>query len=357
LRKQHWDLILADHTMPTFSAPEALELIKAHGLDIPFIIVSGHIEEETAVAAMNAGAHDYIMKDKLARLVPVIQRELREAEVRRARTLSEQALQRAHAELELRVEQRTADLKEANQKLHDMLEERRRLETELLEIAEKERRRIGFDLHDDLGQKLTGASMMVKALHHKLETERHASAPDAARIHELLDQIIHHTHNLAHEFASLDATGEDVGVVLKTLVTNVNKMFQVNCSFACKGDIPDLPHNTCVQFYKIAQEAVSNAIKHAKAKRVVVTLQNAHGHVAMTIRNDGMPFSEPAAAKDRMGLKIMRYRASTVGASLEIKPERSGTLLTCSLPSKAGQRPGARERHSEDLEPALSEKH
>jgi len=82
LEKRVWDLILADHSMPGFSAPEALELVKRRNLDIPFIIVSGHIDEDTATAAMRAGAHDYVMKDRLARLVPAVERELREADVR-----------------------------------------------------------------------------------------------------------------------------------------------------------------------------------------------------------------------------------------------------------------------------------
>jgi DNA-binding NtrC family response regulator len=156
LEEREWDLILCDHSMPQFSSPEALQILQEKKLDLPFIIVSGHIEEEMAISAMGSGAHDYIMKDRLARLMPAVEREVREAEVRRARAKSEEELRRAHEELELRVEQRTAALKEANQKLRDVLEERKRLETELLEIAENERRRIGFDLHDDLGQKLTG---------------------------------------------------------------------------------------------------------------------------------------------------------------------------------------------------------
>src|SRR6266576_3992467 len=82
LEKKHWDLILADHSMPGFSAPEALELVKRKQLDIPFSIRSGHIDEDTATASMRAGAHDYIMKDRLARLIPAVERELREAAVR-----------------------------------------------------------------------------------------------------------------------------------------------------------------------------------------------------------------------------------------------------------------------------------
>src|SRR2546423_5406032 len=171
LEKYAWDLILADHAMPGFSAPEALDLLKQRHLDTPFIIVSGYINEDTAVEAMRAGAHDYVMKDRLARLLPAVERELREAEIRSANRESQEQLKRAHEELEGRVESRTAALKAANLKLQAMFEERRRLENELLEIAEKERRRIGFDLHDDLGQKLTGAGFMAKGLERRLAEE------------------------------------------------------------------------------------------------------------------------------------------------------------------------------------------
>jgi PAS domain S-box-containing protein len=94
LEREPWDAVLADYALPRFSAPAALRLLKARGLDLPFIIVSGTIGEETAVAAMKAGAHDYLMKGNLARLVPAIQRELREAAARRQRALVEQALAR-----------------------------------------------------------------------------------------------------------------------------------------------------------------------------------------------------------------------------------------------------------------------
>ncbi|HWM87823.1 MAG TPA: histidine kinase dimerization/phospho-acceptor domain-containing protein, partial [Kofleriaceae bacterium] len=80
-----WDAVFADYSMPRFSAPEAFAMVKARGLDVPFIIVSGTVGEEAAVAAMKSGVHDYLLKDKLARLVPVIERELREAHVRAER--------------------------------------------------------------------------------------------------------------------------------------------------------------------------------------------------------------------------------------------------------------------------------
>lgn len=92
LDKEQWDIIIADYSLPCFSADAALKILQEKGLDLPFIIVSGNIGEETAVSAMKAGAHDYLMKGKLARLVPAIERELREAEVRRERRRAEQTL-------------------------------------------------------------------------------------------------------------------------------------------------------------------------------------------------------------------------------------------------------------------------
>jgi signal transduction histidine kinase len=344
LEKSPWDLILADHAMPNFSAPEALALVKRAGLDIPFIIVSGHIEEEMAVSAMQAGAHDYIMKDRLARLVPAVARELREAEVRRARKKSEEELRRAQEELEMRVESRTADLQAANRKLQNVIEERKRLENELLEIAENERRRIGFDLHDDLGQKLAGVSLMAKGLEQRLAAERHACAPDAQRLQSLVEEIVDHTHNLARQFSSLDVHGDKLPGVLRELAANVQRMFPISCSFSLKGHIPTLPQNTTVQLYKICQEAVSNSIKHGKASKVFISLAVSNDALNLTIKNDGMPFSRPPPGS-RMGLRIMNYRASTIGATLNIESlKKKGTILTCSLPLGDNGRPT--RRHS-----------
>jgi signal transduction histidine kinase len=335
LANHPWDLILCDHAMPRFSAPGALELVKRHDPDVPFIIVSGYIEEETAVAAMKAGAQDYIMKDRLARLVPAVERELRDAEVRRARAKSEEALRRAHEDLELRVEKRTADLKAANQKLENVIEERKRLENELLEIAENERRRIGFDLHDDLGQKLTGMAMMMKGLERRLAMESHACVEDAGKIHALMHDVIQHTHDLARQFSSLDVKGDDLATVLKGLAASVGKLFGIKCDFSVKGAPPGLPHNSTVQLYKIAQEAVSNAIKHGKASEVLLLLSCDEKQLVMTVKNNGVAFTPPSANSTRMGLRIMRYRANTIDAEIEIKPlGKNGTLATCSLQLK-----------------------
>jgi len=342
LQEAPWDLVLCDYAMPGFGALEALAILQERGIDTPFIIVSGHIAEETAVAAMKAGAHDYIMKDRLARLLPAVERELREAEVRRARLDSELALRRAHDELEIRVEARTADLQTANAKLENVLEERRRLENELLEIAENERRRIGFDLHDDLGQKLTGVSLMLKGLERRLAIDQHPGAEDARTIQRLIDEVVHHTHHLARQFSELDVAGDDLPAVLEGLAGHVRSLFRIKCTFQLRGNPPKLPSDATLQLYKIAQEAVSNAIKHGHAKRVAIELTVGDDRLQLTVRNDGMAFSPPQASRRGLGLRIMNYRANTIGAALSIASAgQSGALVRCVLPFETSLRPSS----------------
>ncbi len=133
LRRQDWDLIVADHSMPSFSGPQALRILKESGRDVPFILVSGQIDQETAIMAMREGAHDFVRKGHLARLIPAIERELREAVERRERRRAEAALQKAKEELEDRVNQRTAALRTANEELEKEVAERKRIEAFLLE--------------------------------------------------------------------------------------------------------------------------------------------------------------------------------------------------------------------------------
>ncbi|MCL5961231.1 MAG: ATP-binding protein [Chloroflexi bacterium] len=149
LAGQQWDIIIADYVMPRFSGLAALQQVREKGLDVPFILLSGKVGEDTAVDAMKAGAHDYIVKGNLARLIPAIQRELREAVVRREGRVADEALRRAHeelrlahAELEVRVEERTAELAAANVGLQAEISERKRVERErelLLQQLETER--------------------------------------------------------------------------------------------------------------------------------------------------------------------------------------------------------------------------
>ena len=131
LSRLPWDVIISDFAMPYFDGITALKISQESGLDLPFILVSGTITDEIAVRVMKAGAHDFIDKTNLARLIPAIEREMREAEVRRERRRMEEDLEAYHAGLKKKVEERTAELRSVNAALHQEITERKRAETEM----------------------------------------------------------------------------------------------------------------------------------------------------------------------------------------------------------------------------------
>ncbi|HVZ36771.1 MAG TPA: ATP-binding protein [Polyangiaceae bacterium] len=122
--------------------------------------------------------------------------------------------------------------------------------------------------------------------------------------------------------------------------------------------MPKLPRNSTFQLHKIAQEAVSNSIKHGKATQVSVQLSCEHGRLVLTIRNDGIPFEQPSEPRNRMGLRIMNYRANTIGATFEINGiPGEGTVVTCTLPLGNGvsiRRPGLESQEAEVPEPSMA---
>lgn len=360
IARESWDFVIADYVIPGFGGLKALEVLQKTGLDLPFIIVSGHIGEDIAVEAMKAGAHDYVMKDHLARLVPAVRRELKEAEVRRARKQAElelatkavelekhvvqlraaeeelrqknERLRKASEELEGRVRERTSDLSAALRELRRQITERQRLENELLDITEKERARIGLDLHDDLGQHLHGIALMMEALHIKLVQRQSDLAKDVDKIKNRLSKAISYTHDLAHDMASLELRAKDLNTALTDLARHIQESFDIACRFDVTADAPNLTGNCVVHLYKIAQEAATNAIKHAKGKQISFDLRSMDGNLVLRIQNDGKPFPPDVQVNDRMGLKIMNYRANVMGGTFKIGLENELTTVCCTIP-------------------------
>jgi signal transduction histidine kinase len=152
LDSRKWDLIIADYSLPGFGGMPALGLLRERGLDLPFIIVSGTIGEDQAVAAMKSGAHDYLLKDKLARLAPAVERELRDAQVRHERHAAENELRNSREQL-------------------------RALAAHLQSIREEERKLIAREIHDELGQTLTGFKMDLAWIRNRLQP----GGPEASR--------------------------------------------------------------------------------------------------------------------------------------------------------------------------------
>lgn len=497
LDKGGWDIVITDYIIPGFGGLEALQLFKKKGIDVPFIVLSGQIGEDMAVQLMKGGAHDCIMKHNLARLVPAVTRELREAAVRRERHEAERALRESEErfrqlaenidsaffmferasdgncsrllyasaayekiwgrsreslhqdgrswlkavhvedveavqknlpamergefnqefriigsdskirwvhyrtfpvfnadgavyriagiaedvserkaaeeqlaanerqlenmveelkaideqlkesnqaiwessmELERRVHERTAGLVVANAELQDQIRARTRLEGELLEMADRERRRRGMDTHAELSQKLMGISFMLKALERKVLHKHLPRVVETRKIQTLINEVINHSENLAQDLGSQDLQGDDLARELKVLAASVRKMFQISCQFTSKGNLPKLGHNIAAQLYKIAQDAAGNAIKEGHATMLTFSLVSEPGMIRLVVKDNGLPFITSRNSRDGMGWRIMHSRAGLIGASLQIEPQSGqGMVVTCTVKVQAGR--------------------
>ena len=210
--------------------------------------------------------------------------------------------------------------------------ERKRLEKELLEISAREQRRIGQDLHDGLSQHLTAISFMNKSLENKLAAKSPAEAKEAAKISQLVSQAISQTRSLARGLYPVELRAEGLMSSLKQLSINQENLFGISCLFQCNKRILIDDNIVSTNLYYIAQEAVSNAIKHGKAKRIKIRLSEVKNKITMTVSDNGAGIPKNLKVNGGLGLQIMDYRAKMIGASLGVQAGRKGgTLVTCSL--------------------------
>jgi PAS domain S-box-containing protein len=214
--------------------------------------------------------------------------------------------------------------------------ESKRLEKAILEISAREERRIGQDLHDGLGQHLTGIAFMIKVLEQKLADKSNAEAADAAKIVRLVNEAIHKTRELSRGLLPVVSDASGLMSALEQYSLEVQDLFGLSCRFEC--DRPVLVFNETVanHLYRIAQEAVNNAIKHGDGKKLMITLSADGGGVALSIRDDGRGLPDVRNSSG-MGLHIMNYRAKMIGATLQVERcSEGGTVVTCKLQSLAG---------------------
>jgi signal transduction histidine kinase len=241
---------------------------------------------------------------------------------------------------------------------HEVLEivrdvtERKRLEKEILEISGNERRSIGQDLHDGLGQLLTGVAFMSKGLEEKLTAKTLPEAVTAAKIATLTNQAISQTRNLAHGLCPIQLTVGGLMPALQELASTTETTFNVSCSVECSKPILLQDNDTETNLYRIAQEAVNNAIKHGKAKKIAIQLSKGPERTVMIIKNDGLNFPKVLPEKRGIGLDILRYRAGMIHGTLEIKSEsKGGVSVICSFPNYQGgsRLKSIRDKKSKDL--------
>jgi PAS domain S-box-containing protein len=252
------------------------------------------------------------------------------------RKQAEQAIRQLNVELEMRVEQRTAELSSANEELRELIDMRRQLEEEILRISEHEQRRIGQDLHDDLGQQLAGAWMMSSVLDRTLTQRSAAEAASAKGISALLEKALAQTRSLARGLHPVSPADGGLMTALEELAARSSAMFGIHCSLICPKPVQVDDQTLATHLYRIAQEAVSNAVKHGRAKAVNLELSATADGIRLTVLDNGIGLHAPSANHQGMGLRIMRYRADMIHGMLTIeKAKKGGTHLICIVPTKA----------------------
>src|SRR5260370_4082119 len=228
-------------------------------------------------------------------------------------------------ELDLRVRDRTAALK------RDMAE-RERLDQEIAEVADRERRRLGQNLHDSLGQHLTGTALAAQVLRDKLAKHSAAEVADADKVVYYVEEGIDLTRNLARGFFSPELEADGLNVALQGLAENISERFRVPCTFIGDDAVHVGDATTATQLYHIAQEAVMNAVRHASANRIDIELAQNGQKLTLAVREYGLSFPEKLPEPPGLGLRLMAHGASLIGGKLAIAPKRDGgTRVTCKL--------------------------
>ncbi len=297
LAEKHADLMLMDLKLPDLGGKELIHRLAEAGHSVPFIIITGQGDERVAVEMMKRGALDYLVKDvQLIEFVPTV--------VRRALEQLEKDQQLAAAQ---------AALKES--------------QAQLLAVSERERTRFGAELHDGLGQQLTAIELRCQSLKADLPPNRADLRKQISEICQYLREAVAQTRSLARSLSPAYLGSGGLVEALGELAARMSREGQIKCILDCSS--PSLAdHNHAAgHLFRIAQEAVNNAVKHSGANEVVVRLTDDHGATHLEITDNGQGLPIPLVSKNGIGLQIMRHRASVIGAEFEVT-SRSGAGVT-----------------------------
>jgi signal transduction histidine kinase len=291
-----WDVVIADYALPRFSGLAALEIVKTRAPDLPFIVVSGAIGEETAVALMRAGAHDYVMKSALGRLVPAITREMKDAETRRARRESEHALREAHERL-------------------------RALSGRMLDIQEQEKRHIARELHDEIGQVLTAVKINLQSV-----LLNPGGGPDTARVSDsiaVVDNALGQVRSLSLNLRPPHLDDLGLQPALRWFLDRNARIANIAFDLSIDPGLGRMTPQLETACFRIVQEAVTNALRHAHPTRIGVELWLDERTVNLAIRDDGCGFdvgpTRREASGRSLGLAGIEERAMLAGGRSDIE--------------------------------------
>jgi signal transduction histidine kinase len=305
LTSQTWDVILSDFNVPGFSGIKAQEILQGSGLRVPFILVSGEIGEDTAVAAMRSGASDYLLKNNLARLAPAVEHAIAAGREREARLDSER------------------ELAASRQRLSELAQH-------LQTSVEMERAAIAREIHDDVGGGLTAIKFDLAWI------GRHVGAPEVQqRVQsalETVDLAIEASKRIMHNLrpAILE---QGLVAALQWMASRFEKRSGFPCLFRTSHEVMQLPAGVPLVAYRFAQEALTNVSKHAQATKVTIDLSLTRGVLSLEVADNGRGLSSADLAKARsFGLRGLHERAGTVGGWVDVSSSTAGTVLMLSVP-------------------------
>ncbi|MEY4563447.1 MAG: hypothetical protein RLZZ618_2724 [Pseudomonadota bacterium] len=302
---QSWDLVISDYNLPGFSGLAALDLLKASGRDIPFILVSGEIGEDTAVEAMRNGASDYLLKNNLARLVPAVLHAVEVHEVHMAR-------QRADRELG-----------ESKRRVQELVQH-------LQTSVETERAAIAREIHDDVGGSLTALKFDLAWI------QRHTdSAEVLQRVNSALETVTYAIEASQRIMHNLRPAILEQGLVaaLQWMTSRFDRRTGITCQFRSRHQHLSLPAGVPLVAYRTAQEALTNVSKHAHATHVQIDLSLAGGVLSLEVSDNGRGLNAEDLAKARsFGIRGLHERAGTVGGWVDLSSGPNGTTLILSVP-------------------------
>ena len=303
--EEDWDAILSDYNLPGFSGLAALEILKASGRLLPFIIVSGEIGEETAVQAMRNGASDYLLKSKLARLAPALDHAIEANETRRARVAADR------------------ELAASRQQLSELAQH-------LQTSVERERAAIAREIHDEVGGALTALNFDLAWI------ARHAQAPAMQqKVQSAIEMTAHAIEASQRVMHNLRPAILEQGLVaaLQWMAQRFDKRTGIQCSLRTSDENFDLPGGVPLVAYRMVQEALTNVSKHAQASKVAIDLALAGGVLSIEVSDNGRGMSADDLSKAKsFGIRGLRERADMVGGWVDCSSDAGGTTLILSVP-------------------------
>jgi signal transduction histidine kinase len=244
------------------------------------------------------------------------------------------ALRHARDEMEQRVLERTRDLVTMNTELEQTMAQRQQLERELLEISEREKRRIGEDLHDLVCQELSATALYLKSNAKKLAKENSTASAALDEAAQTVNRNVGVARDLARGLQAVELNAAGLKNALRDLAAQACEATAIKCHFKCARGVRVPDDTAALHLYRVAQEAVTNAVKHSGAKNVLISLDRDSDHICVSVQDDGKGFVPRKRAKG-LGLHMMRYRANALGGELKIERRRTGGMdITCVIPTR-----------------------